>query len=53
MTIQSADCAFPLCFVARLIAMETATIAQQEASATEKVTSDIQSDSDSLTQVQI
>ncbi|XP_051718169.1 cAMP-responsive element modulator isoform X1 [Ctenopharyngodon idella] len=31
--------------------METATIAQQEASATEKVTSDIQSDSDSLTQV--
>ncbi|KAG1939569.1 cAMP-responsive element modulator isoform X2 [Pimephales promelas] len=31
--------------------METATIAQQEASATQKITSEIQSDSDSLTQV--
>lgn len=31
--------------------METATIAQQEASATEKVTSEIQSDADSLTKV--
>ncbi|XP_039550552.1 cAMP-responsive element modulator-like [Pimephales promelas] len=33
------------------ITMETATIAQQEASATQKITSEIQSDSDSLTQV--